>query len=117
MDLRRCQILLCIGEGRTSRPDLRIDDVVKPLGLFGRASGIQKSVRPGRPKNGSGRRISCDAFLASLYPFTSVLAVAWGIASFPIARSFSATETTSLALNQIRRHSEDMLEGTTGAVS
>jgi hypothetical protein len=105
MDLRRGQILQCIGEESTSRSDLRIDDVVKTFASFGRASGVRKGAHPGRAKMAPGAHFM-RRLLSLLVSFTSFLAGGWGIASFTIARSFSASETKSLALNEVRCHSE-----------
>jgi len=74
MDLRRCQILRCIGEGSTSSPDPRIDDVVKTSASFGRALGVQKGAHPGRPKMAPGAHFM-RRLLSLLESFASFLAV------------------------------------------
>ena len=106
MDLRRGQILQCIGEGSTPRPELRIDDVVKTIASSGRVSGVEKGAQRGRAKM-APRAHFMRRFHTLLVTFTSFLAVGWGIPSFPMARSLHASETKSLPLNEARRHSEE----------
>ena len=106
MDLRRGQILQCIGEGITPRPELRIDDVVKTIASSGRLSGVEKGAQRGRAKMAPKAHFM-RRFHSVLVSVTSFFAVVWGIPSFPIARSFPASETKSLALNEARRHSEE----------